>query len=1074
MLEYNKQERGDGVGLSIITGRAGSGKSRFLMAKIKELLKNPYEKIIVIVPGQLTFDTEKRIMEECGTEGFLGAQVLSITRLALKILDKTGAETFLSNAQKAVACHLALLAFDSPFGGAGHLPDFEICLAELFTRLKSYCHTPQSIKYAAERTDSAVFGEKLSDIAKVYEKYTQICESRADTADMYILAAEKIKQADLRDAYVFIDGMDSFSPAVMILLRQLMALSKQTYAAFRAEGDGADSDLFASEKRDMDSLISAAAGLDIEIITDPAALDIPDRYGGKAIKFLEENLYSYPYTPYRGAPDGIRIIEANDIEQEVKALAANIIGEVQRGKRFRDIAVAVGAIDKYLPAIKSVFAQCGISYFIDERRRLSENTYFSFLYSALCAAAGDYSAVEGYVFSEYSPISVRQRTALKSYTRRYALKGWHYYKKFIYGSDAREMESIREEAMRSLNTLAEGIGEIDPRAQINSIYGFLDECSVCTKIEALCENIDEAFLYGEKAYLSQLYDKSIETLGGIASIAEGSPVTPKTLCGLVKTGFESVNIAVIPPATDEVAVYDISVARLPGIDALFAVGVHDGVWPSRDDTADIIPAAQLEIIYKCGVDIGLYDPSEQKLKVYTALAKPKERLVLSYNTQTGQPSIIIDRIKRLFPKLAVEKPDMPLARVADIESEALLALAETLRGKEPDDKLLSGLSYRLANPKWRNAVWELLLRTNAAMPLDDKTASALYGGMRCSATRIENYYKCPYKHFLDYGLKLKPKRDYVHDRIDIGSYMHFTLDLFTKKLLCDSADIKKLTADETEQRMIEAANAAAEQYDNGKLLGDERFALLRMQLEKELIDTAKRVRSHMIGSGASIYASELIFENEVETEDGVISITGKIDRIDNMDGYFRVVDYKSSKTKPDLDGLAAGTSIQLAVYIDAAKRTFADLEPAGGYYMRIGEKYCESAEQARKDSRMMGISLFDADVLAGFSSVLPSGSFSAIDQALTASGELNRRGAARLFSAWEFKALLSFTRRMIKEAAKRIYRGDTQICPTDKACEYCDYGSICRFNTNYTGNTIRETAPFDRTLLSGECDNGKA
>lgn len=1065
------------MGLSVVTGRAGSGKSRYLMAKIKELLNNPFEKIIIIVPGQLTFETEKRIIEECGTEGFLGPQVFSISRLALKILEKAGGESFLSNAQKAMACHLALMAFDNPFGGTGHLPDFEVCLAKLFTRLKSFCQTPQSIKSAAESAKGTAFGDILSDIAKIYEKYIQICGGRADTADMYVLAAKRINQAEfLRDAYVFIDGADSFSPAVMTLLKHVMALSKHTFAAFRAEGKGTDSDLFASEKRDMESLINAAAkaGLEIDIVGDLVPLDIPDRYSSKALKFLEENLYSYPYTPYCDYPDGIRIIEAEDIEQEVRALAANIIGEVKRGKRFRNISVAAGSIDKYLPAIKSVFTQCGISYFIDERRRLSENTFFSFLYSALCAAAGDFGAAEGYVYSEYSPITAQQRAALKSYTQRYALKGWHYFKKFIYGSDAQEMESTRAKAMRPLNNLIEGIGKSDARGQINSVLRFLDECGVRDKLAVLCENVDEAFAYGEKSYLVQVYDKSTEVLEGIVTIAADAPLTPKTLCGLVKTGFEAVKIAVIPPATDEVAVFDISVARLPGTDVLFAIGVQDGVWPARDDNADIIPAAQLEAMKKSGIDIGLYDPAEQKLKVYTALAKPKERLILSYNSESGQPSVIIDRIKRLFPKLAVEKPDTPLACAADIKSEVFSALAEALRGREPDEKLLSSCAYHLAGAGWRQAAQELLLRTNEAISLTPETATALYGGMRCSATRIENFYKCPYKHFLDYGLKAKPKRDYVHDRIDIGSFMHLSLDLFTKKLLDDNADIKTLTEAQTAERMLAAVNEASKQYDNGKLLEDERFNLLKVQMERELADTALRIRSHMIGSSAVIYASECTFEYELETAAGNILITGKIDRIDKAGGYFRVVDYKSSKTKLNLDELVGGTSIQLAVYIDAAKRMLADLEPAGGYYMRIGEKYCESSEQAQKDSRLAGISLCDANVLSGFSAVLPGGGFLAIDQAITKSGELSRHGAARLFSAKELNALLLFTRRMIKDAAKSIYHGNTGICPTKKACEYCDYASVCRININYAGNTIRETPSFDRERIIKECDNGNA
>ncbi len=1064
--------------LSVVTGRAGSGKSRFLLGKIKELLKNPFEKIIVIVPGQLTFETEKRIMHECEVQGFLGLEVLSVSRLALKIIERTGSQSFLSNAQKANACHLAVSAFEKSFGGAGRLPDFEVSLAALLTWLKSYCQTPRDIKAAADKAENTAFGKKLLDISNVYEKYIQICADKADIADMYALAARETKKADfLRGAYVFIDGADSFSPAVISLLQQVIALSKHTYAAFQTEGRGVDSDLFEPSKKDMQNLILAAkeAGIETNITDRLEQFDISPRFVSRDIKFLEENIYSYPYCPYDEEPESVRIVEAKDIEQEIKELADNIIEEVKRGKRYKDIAVVAGEVDKYLSSLKTVFAQCKIPFFIDQRRALSENTFFNFLYSAVCAAAGDYAYFEGYVYSEYSPLTPKQRADLKSYAMRYALKGWHYNKIFIYGNDAKELELIRLIAIKPISVLAKALNCENGRAQTNAVRQFVDSLNVCEKLKELSESITEPFGYAEKLYTEQIYEKSVEVLEGIADITERTPVTCKMLCSLIKTGFEAVKIAVIPPTTDEVTIFDLSVARLPGIDVLFAIGVHDGVWPSRDgDNTGIIPATELEIFRKYGVNIGSYDSAEQKLKIYNVLAKPKERIVLSYNLQTGEPSVIIDRLKRLFPKLKVEKPKMPLAYVADIKSELLFGLSEALRKKQVDTRLLQSCAYHLSIPNWREYAQKLLLRTNAATDLDQNTASALYGGIRCSATRIEKFNECPFKHFIDYGLKIEHIRDYVYDRVDIGAFMHCALDVFTKKLFADNADIKELPEDDVTDRMKKAVCEAAQQYENGKIANDGRFELLSVQLEKELVNTALRIRNQLTGSNAKIFASELIFENEIVDETGNIIITGKIDRVDKAGEYFRIVDYKSSKTRPDLNAVAAGTAIQLIVYLDAAKRCYADLNPVGAYYMKIGGQFYESEEQGQKESRMLGISLSDVKVITDFSAITPKGGYLAIDQAVTLKGELNGRGAARQFTAQEIDALCLFVRKLIKDSAKRIFSGDVSISPTENACAYCGYNSICRVNESYDGNTIREKVYFDRTLLEKEFKNDNA
>lgn len=138
--------------------------------------------------------------------------------------------------------------------------------------------------------------------------------------------------------------------------------------------------------------------------------------------------------------------------------------------------------------------------------------------------------------------------------------------------------------------------------------------------------------------------------------------------------------------------------------------------------------------------------------------------------------------------------------------------------------------------------------------------------------------------------------------------------------------------------------------------------------------------------------------------------------------------------------------------------------------MRIGEKYSENGAQGLKDARLTGLSLADAQILADFSAVLSDGSFAAIDQAVTSSGALHGRGAARQFSSSEFSALLSLTRCMISDAIDRVYGGDNAICPVKDACGYCDYAAICRFNEDYSGNMIRETEPFNRELLAKEED----
>jgi ATP-dependent helicase/DNAse subunit B len=178
--------------------------------------------------------------------------------------------------------------------------------------------------------------------------------------------------------------------------------------------------------------------------------------------------------------------------------------------------------------------------------------------------------------------------------------------------------------------------------------------------------------------------------------------------------------------------------------------------------------------------------------------------------------------------------------------------------------------------------------------------------------------------------------------------------------------------------------------------------------------------------------------------------------------------------------MAAGISLQLPVYIAAARRLLegTGMKPAGGYYMRIGDEYGKSAQEVDKEARMKGVSLCDAEVMRAFSAVTPNGDFVAVDLKLTGSGTFYSNQAARLFSAREMEALADFAD--VDSARRRSDpAGDTAISPvagTPKkdVCAYCGYGSVCRKNEDYAGNTPRVPEPFDRQALCGEAEDGQA
>ncbi len=82
------------MSLRLIMGRAGSGKSWFVLEDIKKSLRSGIKRPrILLVPEQFSFQAEKELAEVMEGEGVLEVQVLSFRRLAFRVFNEAGGLT---------------------------------------------------------------------------------------------------------------------------------------------------------------------------------------------------------------------------------------------------------------------------------------------------------------------------------------------------------------------------------------------------------------------------------------------------------------------------------------------------------------------------------------------------------------------------------------------------------------------------------------------------------------------------------------------------------------------------------------------------------------------------------------------------------------------------------------------------------------------------------------------------------------------------------------------------------------------------------------------------------------------
>ena len=76
--------------LNIITGRTGSGKTRYIRNLATEIAKNESGKAVIIVPEQFSFETERGMLELLGNEKINNVEILSFSRLSERLLSQYG------------------------------------------------------------------------------------------------------------------------------------------------------------------------------------------------------------------------------------------------------------------------------------------------------------------------------------------------------------------------------------------------------------------------------------------------------------------------------------------------------------------------------------------------------------------------------------------------------------------------------------------------------------------------------------------------------------------------------------------------------------------------------------------------------------------------------------------------------------------------------------------------------------------------------------------------------------------------------------------------------------------------
>ncbi len=363
---------------------------------------------------------------------------------------------------------------------------------------------------------------------------------------------------------------------------------------------------------------------------------------------------------------------------------------------------------------------------------------------------------------------------------------------------------------------------------------------------------------------------------------------------------------------------------------------------------------------------------------------PSSFLLASIKALTGK-SVDFNQIEKFpgFVRIPLSEIAVKIPEKALDEVEYDLSVGQKkLAAKMPEAMLylrevspFFGRGLQLESSRWgkRNFTgYEGILASKEALQILHERYSIFKKSV--SPTRLEAYAACPYQYLLNVIMGVEaltePEKEATIAPLDKGKLIHDILYEFFTDLRKERGSSLQLKPEDL-QRLFELATRKFVEFEETGVTGfpmlwevekrnmlDTLKDFFREELnETELIPTYFEVRYGM--KPLDFQESEISTEDPVPLKIGVktVNLKGRIDRIDlTKDGKKgRVRDYKTGKVSAKANEFQGGKTLQLPLYLLAAKQLLAPLhkgievESAEYYSLKDGKSV--PFEQSRLDEK---------------------------------------------------------------------------------------------------------------------------
>ncbi len=696
---------GEGMSLQFITGRAGSGKTTFLIEQIKKrALENPHENQILIVPDQMTYQMERFLFKQTGFKGMMNIQVYSFSRVAWRVLQETGglSRVFLTNSGMEMLVRQVVQEEAGElrlFGRASNKRGFYKELTTLFQEIKQYEVELAELKQQSEEANDFAMREKLADISLIYERYQEKLFGKfLENEDYLRLLIEKMdKSIYIQNASIYFDGFDTYSKQEVSVVSKFMEVAKQvqitlTTSKEAVAGQLNDFDMFELTRESLLQIREAANHLGVHeksllFLNDNKRLKHPD------LAHLEAIWGQNKSAKFEGEIAGIRLHQANNRHSEIEGIAREVKRLVrEENYHFSDCAILVRNMAEYEETISSVFGAHKLPYFWDKKRSMAKHPLIEFIRSSLDALKlnWQYETLFQAVRTEFFfPIEKDANLYRKKVDlfENYLLENGIFNRSRFMKSNKwtylriRGLETNIHTQTDSELEIEEQINEVRSLIQIplvfledklktantgkdyaESLFAYLEKINVAERIELWRARADEEGLLELSRQHEQAWHAVIGLLDEFVELLGDTVLSLDDFIEIIQTGLESMEFSLLPPSLDQSIVTDMEQARLLEEKIVFAIGLNDGTFPKKMANKGIISEDERESMANDGIALrtmGYKSLIQEEFIAYRIFTAASDRLYLSYPIADSEGKLLpasnyVRKIKTVFPALKEE------------------------------------------------------------------------------------------------------------------------------------------------------------------------------------------------------------------------------------------------------------------------------------------------------------------------------------------------------------------------------------------------------------------------------------